>query len=134
MKPSFVEMLENELPNHPDLIEEFTKVTIYPNDITTQELRRLRLGRLKDQQWQFTYLACFIKLAQKRFDEIIENHPTKKLLIISSAYNLGLIVNFEDLLRISETKTFPFGSVYTGRFSYFEVANYYYQNHSPKIF
>lgn len=134
MKPSFVEMLETELRGNPQLMLEFNELVDYPPSIDDKEVRRIRLSRLKDQQWQFKYLACFISLAQIRFTTIIDQQPNKKLLILSSAYNLGLSASYEDLLRISKTKTLPFGNVYTGRFSYFEVANHYYLNHSPKIF
>lgn len=134
MKPSFVEMLETELQFDDSLGKHFTDLILYPAAPSVQDIRRERINRLKNQQWQQRYLACFVLLAQKKFAKILLSHPNEELLILSSAYNLGLNSSHEAIVKVSLTKSFPYGNPRTGRFSYYDVANYFYTNHSPKIF
>lgn len=134
MKPSFVEMLENELQLDDSLGIQFAELIQFNAATSTQEIRRERINRLKNQQWQQLYLSCFILLAQKKFAERLLLHPNEELLFLSSAYNLGLNSSHEAIVRVSISKSFPYGNPRTGRFSYYDVANYFYTNHSPKIF
>lgn len=129
MKPSFVEMLEEELLRTEELKGKFNLICVYPSSFGELEKRSERIVRLKQQKWQQLYLACFISLTENRFKKEIEANTADKLLILSSAYNLGLKATYLDLVRISKQKTFPYGSLSVGRFSYFDVANYFYQNH-----
>ena len=133
MKPSFVEMIENELNENLEIRLQFEKVVNYQPFFSETEVRKERLERLNQPSWQKVYLACFLKLALKKYEVEIEQNPQDVLLILSSAYNLGLQASYADLKRIAETKTFPYGKNFTGRFSYFDVANYFYSNHSNLI-
>lgn len=133
MKPSFVEMIENELKIIGNDKLAFNEITYYPSTFSVQDIRRERLTRLKSQHWQQIYLACFIMLAKYRFENEIINNPSEELLILSSAYNLGLRANYFDLLRVAELKTFPYGRILGGRYSYYDVSYYFYTNHSHLI-
>lgn len=128
MKPSFVEVIENEVLKNKHYQSLFSDVITYKANATVYEVRQERISRLKQFRWQVRYLACFITIAKDRFNEEIAKNPNELLLILSSAYNLGLLANYSDLVRISKLKTFPYGTHSLGRFSYYDVANFYYQN------
>lgn len=126
MKPSFVENLESELSADTILSHQFKRIISYSLDMSLQDIRRERINRLKQFSWQIQYLACFIRLAEKRFASDLKEKSEERLLILSSAYNMGLNSNYKDLKILSETKTFPYGKSIMGRFSYYDVANYFY--------
>jgi hypothetical protein len=128
MKPSFVESIERELLNYKDLLQKFKEVIVYVPNRSNEFIRSERIERLKQEAWQLKYLACFIRLAEKRFAKELSNKPQERLMILSSAYNKGLNSNYEELKILSEKKTFPYGKSITGRFSYFDVANYFNTN------
>lgn len=126
MKPSFVEDLERELSCDTGLLHQFKQIISYSLDLSLQDIRRERISRLKQFSWQLQYLACFIRLAEKRFASDLKVKSGERLLILSSAYNMGLNSNYKDLKMLSETKSFPYGRSLMGRFSYYDVANYFY--------
>ncbi len=128
MKPSFVEMLEEELMHETLLLIEFREIAEYPEFYSQHQIRRERLNRLMEQSWQLKYLCCFIKLAEIKYSPFLEKYPHNKLMIMSSAYNAGLNSTYEHLKTISETKTYPYGMRLPNRFSYYEVAEYFYKN------
>ena len=131
MKPSFVEFIEQELLSYKDLQNIFRDVIVYPPDISNEYIRSERIERLKQESWQLKYLACFIRLAEKRYSKELIQKPTERLLILSSAYNKGLNSSYEELKSISEKKTFPYGTKINGRFSYYDVASYF-NSHDAK--
>ncbi len=131
MKPSFVECLEQELLIHNDLLIKFSDIVTYDTDAPTEYIRSERVERLKQDSWQLKYLACFIRLAEKRFSKELNQKPTERLLILSSAYNKGLNSSYEELKSISEKKAFPYGTILNGRFSYYDVAIYF-NSHDAK--
>lgn len=133
MKPSFIEKMETLLKNDYLMKTEFDRVNKYPT-ADSLEIRKIRLDRLKSQEWQFLYLACFIKLAEKAYLNYMDDNPENQLLILSSAYNRGFGATYDELKILSETKTFPYGNKHFGRYSYYDIAKFYYSNHSHKIF
>ncbi|KAB2869160.1 MAG: hypothetical protein F9K37_08720 [Bacteroidales bacterium] len=133
MKPSFIETIEALLKRDSLLKVEFSSVNKYPT-ADSSEIRKIRLDRLKSQEWQFLYLACFIKLAEKAYLNYMDDNPENQLLILSSAYNRGFGATYDELKILSETKTFPYGNKHFGRYSYYDIAKFYYSNHSHKIF
>lgn len=132
MKPSFIENLEAEIEKSSQLKLKFAKIVTYKANCTELERRKDRVARLKQSHWQSLYLACFITIANERFKREINSNPSEQLMILSSAYNLGLTASYPDLAKVSQQKTFPYGSLSMGRFSYFDVANYFYQNQTLK--
>jgi len=126
MKPSFVESLEQELLNYRDLFQKFKEVITYEPNSSNEFIRSERIERLKQEVWQLQYLACFIRLAEKRFAKELNSKPQERLMILSSAYNKGLNSTYAELKRLSESKTFPYGKSIVGRYSYFDVANYFF--------
>lgn len=132
MKPSFVEFIEQDLLNYSDLLQQFNEVVAYSPDVSSQDIRCERIERLKQESWQLKYLACFIRLAEVRFAKKLNEKPQERLLILSSAYNKGLNSKYEELKRLSEKKSFPYGTTAMGRFSYYDVANYFFTHNAPE--
>lgn len=128
MKPSFVELIEHDLLNYNELLQQFKEVVDYAPNLSNDFIRSERIERLKQKSWQLKYLACFIRLAEKRYAKELSQKPQERLLILSSAYNMGLLASYDDLIMLAEKKTFPYGPKIKGRFSYYDVANYYF-NH-----
>ncbi len=133
MKPSFVETLENELREYPTLYNEFFEVSSYPNDFNEVSVRRERIARLKQTQWQLIYLACFIRLAQERFAQHISENQDEELLIISYAYNAGLKTSFSRIKQLSSDCLTPYSKLSYGRFSYYDVSSFFYKNHVNRV-
>lgn len=127
MKPSFIETLEDEIEKSSQLKVKFAEIVRFKINCTELEKRKIRLTRLKQPNWQCHYLACFITIANEKFKSEIKRNPNEQLMILSSAYNLGITASYSDLVRVSQIKTFPYGSLSMGRFSYFDVANFFYQ-------
>jgi len=133
MKPSFVESIEHELLSYKDLSKTFVEIISYDPNISIEYIRNERIERLKQELWQLKYLACFIRLAEKRFATELNNKPQERLMILSSAYNKGLNSTYEELKELSVKKTFPFGTTINGRFSYFNVSNYFFTHCEDKL-
>jgi len=125
MKPSFVEFIEYDLLNYRDLLLLFNDIVTYSSGSTGDSIRSERVGRLKQETWQLKYLACFIQLSEKHFARELNEKPEERLLILSSAYNKGLKSSYNELKALSATKTFPYGTTKSGRFSYYDVARYF---------
>jgi hypothetical protein len=127
MKPSFVEMLEFEFKSNSPIASTFSSIIFFKDTLSEHSIRLERVSRLKDQQWQLIYLAYFIHIAREKFKMDIAQNPNEELLILSSAYNLSLNASYSDLKRVASLKTFPYGRMGLGRFSYFDVADFYFQ-------
>ena len=130
MKPSFIESIEQNLQLDSTLKVEFKDIYGYPNNLSESEIRNCRLDRLKQESWQLKYLSCFIRLAEKRFAKELMQNPNRRLLILSSSYNLGLNSTYVELKSLSERKTFPYGKMHLGRFSYYDVSSYFFKHNS----
>lgn len=133
IKPSFVEDMEIFVESDSTLKKLLLTTTNY-NTTDSLEIRKERLSRLKDEKWQFIYLASFIKIAQKVYAKHLEESKLNSLMILSSAYNRGINASYDELIILANTKTFPYGNLSFGRYSYYDVANHYYTNYSHKIF
>lgn len=133
IKPSFIEDLENFSSTNYALKEQLKSIVEY-NTVDSTKTRKIRLERLKDENWQFIYLSTFVTIAQRVYADHLTTEGTNNLLILSSAYNRGLNATYEELCILAKTKTFPYGNLPFGRYSYYDVANHYYTNYSHKIF
>lgn len=130
MKPSFVEELERRVASNPASLAKYQEIIDYEGCTNPSEIRKSRLMRLRQFRWQMVYLACFISVANIQYAKELQTQPNEALLILSSAYNLGLSADFTALVRVANTKSFPYGNPHEGRFSYYDVANFFYHNYT----
>ena len=130
MKPSFVEELEEVVAADITRHAKYAEIIAYEGCSTLADIRKARVMRLKQFRWQVLYLACFVTIATTRYANEIQAKPEETLLILSSAYNLGLSSDYGALVSVSRRKSFPYGNQYDGRFSYYDVANFFYHNYT----
>lgn len=125
MKPSFIESIEKTLMEDSTLRVKYKKVTTYSKQ-NQKEKRQERLNRLKDINWQITYICAFSDILNEKFKN--ENLTTKNQVVYySSAYNLGYQSSIKSIKNWSKTVAFPYGKDYDGKqFTYSEIAHHYY--------
>jgi hypothetical protein len=134
MKPSFIESLESKVQANLLLKKKYSSLTSFLQTGTEQEHRATRIERLKSTSWQLIYLACFTDLCQQRWKSEFAASKTLFVQLAAAAYNLSLDASDEKLLALAEKKDWPYGSLTEGRFSYTDVALYFYDNESKPIF
>lgn len=70
------------------------------------ELRRRRMDRLMDPEWQCVYLALFVRLLLDREPALAASDPETRLLHLATAYNLSFTATWEARLSALRRKTF----------------------------
>lgn len=133
MKPSFVEKLEMEIKNYPDQFKEYKKIRSYSGS-NEKEIRKERVERLQNMDWQLEYLNCFCAIIDQKIDS--HKFNTEELIrIYATAYNYDFQKNLEEINRWQNTKTYPYGMKAPPeiQYSYAEVAIYFYKNDIHKI-
>ncbi len=137
MKPSFVERLEKEIIGFPKL-SEFHFISEYPVYISKEKERDLRLNRLRDIDWQTTYLVCFVKLLeiihQNKYNDLNLTVVKNKIAFFSTSYNTGFWYDVDEILKYQKFDQFPFGNrVVDGQCNYGDLSYYFYQNYISKF-
>jgi hypothetical protein len=133
MKPSFIEELEKNIASNHTLKNKYYKLSSYP-DISIEDIRTIRVERLKSVRWQLDYLSCFFDICKIRWKAMYENNIVQFLRLSSAAYNLSINSTEKELLSLAEQKNWPYGKLVAGRFSYPDVAIYFFENDSKLIF
>ncbi len=134
MKPSFIELLESKLFDFPQLnkIAENLKINAENN----LETRKIRISRLKDPNWQLTYLCAFSAYMDYKYRNVSFKTKKDKLLFYASAYNTGFDKPFKEIEKYISKRFFPNGaSELDNNFSYACVALLFYDkliNFNPK--
>ena len=127
IKPTFVEKLENYIGSDSLLKKEFGRILSFESS-NIKDIRRERIARLKNYQWQVYYVAAFTKVVETRFG-FVKSFPMKeKIQFFSSAYNHDFMCDLAEVVRWIHVKSFPYGMKYSNPFSYAEVALFFYQN------
>lgn len=125
MKPSFIEELETTLSKSNSLKQKYSFVYTYSSKLTEKSRRSIRLKRLKNVDWQITYICCFIDYLSVEYPEL-KSEETRMIQFYASAYNYGFKKPPESIHKWSKVKAFPYGRAYEGdQFSYSELALHY---------
>lgn len=113
MKPSFIEGLEKEISSSKSLKKKYKNLLI--NDtISDKAVRKIRLSRLKNIQYQICYASCFYEIAVKKFSSDSrwkKANLEERLRIISTSYNSGLNISYDYNLNMQKIKLFPEGKI-----------------------
>ena len=129
MKPSFIEDLEIQIKNDSNLAM-FNSLAKYPNILTKESEREIRINRLKNQNWQILYLIAYVKfldsIFKNDFDSKMKNSLINKIKVYSTAYNAGIFYNKEKIFKMMNSNFFPKGNE---KFNYGEISYYFYQNY-----
>lgn len=124
MKPSFIENLENYILQNAKF-EKFQKLCTYQSS-ELKVIRKERLSRLEDFNWQFYYLHCFYHILQDKFPHFKDLNTHQKVLFSSTAYNRGFHCTEQEIKRWEKIENFPMGRSFfkqnTKQYIYGQVA------------
>lgn len=119
MKPSFVESLEKEVFNSASLKKKFGKYLGYATGEDPGTVRKERLKRMCESEWQMRYLAIFIEVAKRRTAKWGLKGNEEKLWCWATLYNAGPYLSRQRVSNRQKVKQFPRG---TKEFNYSAVA------------
>lgn len=118
MKPSFAESLENEVAKNSALKAKYGSRLAYKgSDI--KSIRRERVSRLSNTDWQIYYLAVFVDVVKIRTAGWELNDAESKVRYWATLYNAGLYLSKARVKQRQGVKQFPRG---TKEFNYSAVA------------
>jgi len=127
MKPSFAEHIEKYIEKNAADFNQYKKLII-AHKATPVLQRKLRLTRLKQMDWQLTYLHAFIAICEHKFHFLKFNTTKDKLRFYAACYNIGFHKKYQNILQNENSNTFPNGPKYLGtQFCYASIASAYYQ-------
>jgi hypothetical protein len=127
MKPSFAENIEKYIEKNADDFYHYKKLII-KHKATPVAQRKLRLARLKQMDWQLTYLHAFIAICDHKFHFLKFTTSKDKLRFYAASYNIGFHKKYQNILQNENSNSFPNGSKYLGtQFCYASIASAYYQ-------
>jgi hypothetical protein len=127
MKPSFTEHIEKYIEKNAADFNQYKKLII-AHKATPVLQRKLRLIRLKQMDWQLTYLHAFIAICEHKFHFIKFTTSKDKLHFYAACYNIGFHKKYQNILQNENLNTFPNGPKYLGtQFCYASIASAYYQ-------
>lgn len=133
MKPSFIERLERTVIRF-DHLSEYHFISEFGENLTAEQIREMRIGRLKDIRWQIDYLVCFMKMMDNFMNRVDPNlgmmDDESMIAIYATAFNSGIWDNVEKIKRISKKKFFPHGSKSNeNQCSYSDLSLYFYRSY-----
>jgi len=127
MKPSFAEHIEKYIEKNGADFNQYKKLII-AHKATPVLQRKLRLTRLKQMDWQLTYLHAFIAICDHKFHFLKFTTSKDKLRFYAASYNIGFHKKYQNILQNENLNTFPNGPKYLGtQFCYASIASAYYQ-------
>lgn len=127
MKPSFAEHIEKYIEKNAADFHQYKKLIITQKASPLKQ-RKLRLTRLKQMDWQLTYLHAFIAICDHKFHFIKFTTTKDKLRFYAASYNIGFHKKYQNILQNENSNTFPNGPKYLGtQFCYASIASAYYQ-------
>lgn len=128
MKPSFAEHIEKYIEKNEADFHQYKKLIIAQKASPLKQ-RKLRLTRLKQMDWQLTYLHAFIAICDHKFHFLKFNTTKDKLRFYAACYNIGFHKKYQNILQNENSNTFPNGPKYLGtQFCYASIACAYYLN------
>ena len=128
MKPSFAENIEKYIEKNAEDFYHYKKLII-KHKATPVVQRKLRLARLKQMDWQLTYLHAYIAICDHKFHFLKFTTTKDKLRFYAACYNIGFHKKYQNILQNENSNTFPNGPKYLGtQFCYASIACAYYVN------
>ena len=126
MKPSFAEMVETRSALLlPDSITREFGFSYDPGEEAA--IRRERVNRLCDPEWQLVYLTAFTCLCNELFKDRKFDSPTDKLQWYATVYNAGFDHSNAYIKQKVLEENFYFGKQMPGKkFRYAALASWYY--------
>lgn len=111
MKPSFAEKLEQKYTEIIDtnmVYGDYDEFTYFEED--EEKIRKKRLERLKDKEYQLIYLAKYYKYMEERHSNKHFCKPADKLIFYAAAYNCGFDRPDAEIMAYASKSLFPYGN------------------------
>ena len=119
MKPSFAEAVEKAWMQHP-LRHHYA---LYFDLRNTKEVRRQRIKRLSDNQWQCVYLSIFVHLIQTR-EQVLNEVTTEELVaLLATAYNVRFNAPTTELRNLQKRPLFHLDLLPSKKTVYYSYAH-----------
>jgi hypothetical protein len=134
MKPSFVEKLEERAAGDPTAPPWQLRILDRAGAQTEQDDRAVRLRRLRTEEWQLLYLACFARDVQSRF--ALQSLPEEEQVrFLAAAYNRGFWLSEGEIAAADVLPRFPARRAFRGigPFRYSDVSVDFYLRHWREI-
>ncbi|TAL39682.1 MAG: hypothetical protein EPN93_01015 [Spirochaetes bacterium] len=130
MKPAFVEKLERAMADDGAGADSLSAVSTFPSN-DPREMRVARVARLRDDEWQLRYLACFAYLLDRRFGpRMREMDAEERIRFVSTAYNRGFDREFDDLVEWQGKRVYPYGpGSMLPQYNYADIAADFYRRY-----
>ena len=130
IKPTFVELLEEELKKYKEL-KKYSFIWKYPEGLSKIEKRKIRAERMLDLVWQIDYLISFVSLLDHFYksneNSLKFNNKREKIAFYSSAYNCGHWFDKEKIEYYMGKNFFPsdLGKIFR-KYNYSDISLFYY--------
>ncbi len=109
MKPAFVERLESAVTEAGQGADWLMSIPAYPAE-DARAVRSARVSRLRSDEWQLRYLACFSHLVGARFGaRLAEMGIEDRIRFVSTAYNRGFQAEYGEIVEWQGRRYFPHG-------------------------
>jgi len=119
LKPSFAEVLEQSWQARHQL----HNIDFHYNTQDEFDIRKQRIERLSDIEWQLKYLNAFYILASERCQKLHISNQDERLHYCATLFNCGLNSSDEKVKAWSDKQTFPYGYKHHGtQFNYGNIA------------
>lgn len=96
LQSSMVENIEKIISNHPKVFEKFQFINEFAQD-DERSIRAERLERMKNTEWQFTYLFAFKAISDSCFFGEDFESTAEKIAFYSVAFHLGFETKMSDI-------------------------------------
>jgi hypothetical protein len=131
IKPSFAETIE-KMVNEKEFMSSFRDKFSYSSDLPV-EIRKERLNRLKDFNFQLHYVLAFQKLTEERFPFLQKSDTEYKVRFVSTAYNYSFLASKRKIDYFMEQAFFPWGvNNNRKKYKYADISWFYYSKQANK--
>ena len=129
IKPSFIEQLEQEILKNKNLAKKYSFL-LFNDTLPEKSARAIRLHRLKSIQYQIVYVCCFHEIMNLKHKDRNFKNTIEKIRLYATAYNSGMNLSYEALIKMQKVKLFPEGKICLKcrNYNYSDVVIEFYKN------
>ncbi len=130
MKPSFAEMVEQDLAGLKDTVFiSRSKISGLSKMDDNEPNRKARITRITSIEMQVQYLCAFYKICEQKFSDKKFSGISNKVKFFATAYNAGYRRSFKSLQLFQGKKYYHTGKLFTSqRYNYADISAYYFIN------
>lgn len=129
MKPSFAEGIEIYILSYADEFPSLSEKIQYSEMTDGKELRRSRVKRLEQLEWQILYLACFGLIIEHRFNNVAWNSREEQIRFFATAYNHGFMSHEAEIRQWQHAALYPYGvDAGPNQYAYGDLSVFFFRN------